>query len=85
MSTPMDDISAGSGILVDILNVDDASTSDGPPLPTTTFAMPESTSPAMDATFYYVLVTMSLVAFGNFLIVSLVNILELMESGLDII
>ena len=87
MSTPMDDISAGSGILVDILNVDDASTSDGPPLPTTTFAMPESTSPAMDATFYYVLVPMSLVAaaFGNFLIVSLVNILELMESGLDII
>ena len=48
----MDDISAGSGILVDILNVDDASTSDGPPLPTTTFAMPESTSPAMDATFH---------------------------------
>jgi hypothetical protein len=37
-----------------------------------TFAMPEATSPAMDATFYYVLCTMSLVAaaFGNFLIVS---------------
>ena len=37
-----------------------------------TFAMPESTSPAMDATFYYVLCTMSLMAaaFGNFLIVS---------------
>ena len=36
------------------------------------FAMPEGTSPAMDATFYYVLCTMSLVAaaFGNFLIVS---------------
>jgi hypothetical protein len=39
---------------------------------TATFAMPESTSPAMDATFYYVLATMSLVAaaFGNFLLVS---------------
>ena len=43
-----------------------------------TFAMPESTSPAMDATFYYVLCTMSLMAaaFGNFLIVSKVSLIH---------
>jgi hypothetical protein len=37
------------------------------------FEMPEAVGPAMDATFYYVLCTMSLIAaaFGNFLIVSL--------------
>jgi hypothetical protein len=44
-----------------------------------TFALPESTSPAMDATFYYVLCTMSLMAaaFGNFLIVSLSSVAHL--------
>ena len=37
------------------------------------FEMPEAVGPVMDATFYYVLCTMSLIAaaFGNFLIVSL--------------
>ena len=43
----------------------------GPNLPPTYLPSPEATSPALDATFYYVLCTMVLLAavFGNFLLV----------------
>ena len=43
----------------------------GPNLPPVYLPSPEATSPALDATFYYVLCTMVLLAavFGNFLLV----------------
>ena len=49
------------------------------------FEMPEAVGPAMDATFYYVLCTMSLIAaaFGNFLIVSLF-VLNFLSSGVHL-
>ena len=55
------------------------STRDGrhgsPSFPSSYIPSPEATSPALDATFYYVLCTMVLLAavFGNFLLVSTVE------------
>ena len=45
-----------------------------PNLPPTYIPSPEATSPALDATFYYVLCTMVLLAavFGNFILVCII-------------
>lgn len=86
-SSSLEDLTAaGSGSILDILSpaVEDESSVmvDEVPLPPT-YLPPEAVSPAMDATFYYVICTMSLVAaaFGNFILIHQQPALGLIPQG----